>query len=270
MPLRRWLMRVVGLVLALLPVTACSLLPIAPQTPAGSTVTPLGAPTPSLAASPADCAYYPEWGFADVWRDEGIRTRLGCAVAPADGIEGTWAQVGGIYSFWLRSKCLFVALFDAERRWVFVTDESGLPSTAPLMTWPIPECPTDTPGTPPSPAPTPTPLEPSPPTSTSVPAVTPASATRASTPSPCPNRTLTPAATPPLPAREDWPRGLFPATGRHAWLARMLGRDENGVVWAQWAEVDLQGVWQPFAGGWLFWNGQLCWVLFADGTFRLC
>jgi hypothetical protein len=58
----------------------------------------------------------------------------------------------------------------------------------------------------------------------------------------------------------------FPATGRHGWLARLPAWAERcqGKAWSN--ETAFSGAMQAFEGGWLLWNGNVCFVLFADGT----
>ncbi|HUT20589.1 MAG TPA: hypothetical protein VM366_15645 [Anaerolineae bacterium] len=58
----------------------------------------------------------------------------------------------------------------------------------------------------------------------------------------------------------------FPATGRHGWLARSPAWAEmcEGAAWSD--ETAFNGAMQAFEGGWLLWNGNVCFVLFADGT----
>lgn len=65
-----------------------------------------------------------------------------------------------------------------------------------------------------------------------------------------------------------WPQGCFPATGRHGWLARELSPGES-EGWSQTAEIPFEGAMQQFEGGWLLWNGDVCFVLFADGTWTM-
>ena len=57
----------------------------------------------------------------------------------------------------------------------------------------------------------------------------------------------------------------FPATGRHGWLARLPAWAERcrGEAWSD--ETAFTGAMQAFEGGWLLWNGNVCFVLFADG-----
>ena len=61
----------------------------------------------------------------------------------------------------------------------------------------------------------------------------------------------------------------FPATGRHGWLARSPGWAERceGKAWSD--ETSFEGAMQAFEGGWLLWNGNVCFVLYADGTWTM-
>jgi hypothetical protein len=72
--------------------------------------------------------------------------------------------------------------------------------------------------------------------------------------------------TPPM--VEPAPRGepCFPATGRHGWLAISPAWAEKCDGQARTSETAFSGVMQQFEGGWLLWNGNVCFVLFADGT----
>jgi len=220
------------------------------------------APSPTIslthsAAPPTDCPHYPLGGFNDVWRRPEVYPRLGCAVAPSEAVSGTAANLMGLYSRWLGEKRLFLVLLDKERRWRFIPDGSGLPLDAPLMLWPAPETPT--PGTPapiitPAPTPTPGPGTPEAPTATPAP----------------PKPTETPLPTPAAIPRSTWPRGLFPASGRHEWLVRAALSETQEVIWSGTAETPFNGVLQEFEGGWLFWDGSTCFVLFEEGMFTLC
>jgi hypothetical protein len=61
----------------------------------------------------------------------------------------------------------------------------------------------------------------------------------------------------------------FPATGRHGWLARSPAWAEvcQGAAWSD--ETAFSGAMQAFEGGWLLWNGNVCFVLFSDGTWTM-
>jgi hypothetical protein len=61
----------------------------------------------------------------------------------------------------------------------------------------------------------------------------------------------------------------FPATGRHGWLARSPAWAETceGNAWSN--ETAFSGAMQAFEGGWLLWNSNVCFVLFADGTWKM-
>ena len=153
---------------------------------------------------PPDCARMPQDGFDDVWRDEQVWPRLGCAVAAAEAVTGSEAYLCCMHSIWLSEKGLFVAVQDSGRRWAFVPDESGLPLDAPLMVGPVPRS------------------------------------------EPC-----------------------FVATGRHGWLARSPSWAEECNGLSRTGETVFSGVMQEFEGGWLLWNGNVCFVLFSDGTWTM-
>jgi len=267
----------VAVALTLLVLQGCILYHDAPSIRVKTIVSVQQAPTAPSPASelaqtivpPTNCPHYPLGGFNDVWRHPEVYPRLGCAVAPSEAISGTAANLMGLYSRWLGEKRLFLVLFDKERRWRFIPDGSGLPLDAPLMLWPAPDrinrgpAPeSPTPGSPApiiTPAPTPT-LEPGtrePPTATT-------------TPSPEPTKTPLPPSPAQAVPRSTWPRGLFPASGRHEWLARAALPETREVIWSSSAETPFNGALQEFEDGWLFWDGSTCFVLFEDGTFTLC
>ena len=101
------------------------------------TLTPSLRATWSPVAPPSNCPHMPLGGFYDVWRNDQVWPRLGCAVAPAEAVAGSDAYLCCAHSLWLREERLFVVVQDFKRRWTFVSDESGLPSDAPLMVEPI-------------------------------------------------------------------------------------------------------------------------------------
>jgi hypothetical protein len=61
----------------------------------------------------------------------------------------------------------------------------------------------------------------------------------------------------------------FPISGRFAWLAGALYPDRMNEFWARTDETPFAGAIQQFEGGWLLWNGDVCFVLFADGTWLM-
>ena len=65
------------------------------------------------------------------------------------------------------------------------------------------------------------------------------------------------------------PRPCFPVSGRHGWLVRSLNPDAANGLWARTSETAFSGVIQQFEEGWLFWNGNVCFVLFADSTWTM-
>ena len=245
-----------------------------PTLPPGTTATPVPTvppetPTPSLplsqlpAAPPSNCPHTPLGGFYDVWRNEQVWPRLGCAVEAAIPINGTEAYLCcNVHSIWIREKRLFVAL-ESNLRWAFVADESGLPAEAVFVT-PTWQPPTATPG-PPPPTPVPTPtqvLPPTPPTATPTP-TQPTVTPPASTPSPLPTVVLM--------TRLSWPLSepCFRASGRHGWLANLPPWAEKCRGLSASNETLFSGAMEQFEGGWLLWNGNVCFVLFADGTWTM-
>ena len=231
--------------------------------------TPIAIPTSESLAPPSNCLHMPLGGFYDVWRNEQVWPRLGCAVAPAETITGTEAYLCyATHSLWLREKRLFVVVQSVfPRLWAFVPDESGLSPDAPLMVAPTPQLPKPTPGPTVTPVPTPTPVVLLVPPITTL---TPSShLAQLSVGLPSSESGLLPEASPIETPTPRWPLGCFPATGRHGWLARELPGVERGG-WARWpGETGFSGAMQQFEGGWLLWNGNVCFVLFADGTWTM-
>jgi hypothetical protein len=166
---------------------------------------PIAAPIPTLPGTPpSDYPHMPLGGLNDVWRNEQVYPRLGCAVAPAETVRGTEAYLCCMHSIWLREKGLFVAIQDDQFQWMFVPDESGLPPDVALMAEPAPRS------------------------------------------QPC-----------------------FPATGRHGWLARSPSWGQKCDGLSRTGETAFSGAMQHFEGGWLLWNGNVCFVLFSDGTWTM-
>ena len=266
---------VIGLMMVLVASFATcvpSSLPLSERPP--TTIMPTEIPTPSLHPTqssvglPSNCLHMPLGGFYDVWCNEQVWPRLGCAVAPAEAITGTEAYLCyATHSLWLREKCLFVVVISSGP-WTFVPDESGLPPDAPLMVQPTPQLPKPTPGLPTvTPIPTPTPVALLIPPITTL---TPSShLTRLSVAWPPSESGLLPEGSPIETPTPQWPRGCFPATGRHGWLARTIADAERGGWWSRTSETTFSGAMQQFEGGWLLWNGNVCFVLFADGRWTM-
>jgi hypothetical protein len=235
-----------------------TLLPGATATPAPTvppeTPTPSPPPTRLPAEPPSDCPHTPLGGFYDVWRNEQVWPRLGCAVEAAIPINGTEAYLCcNVHSLWVQEESLFVVLEGHGSRWAFVADESGLPAEAVFVTptWPA------TPGPPsPTPVPTPTPL-------TATPTPWPSPLPPTVTPSPLPTVVLMP--------RLSWPLSepCFRASGRHGWLANLPPWAEECRGLSRTNETLFSGAMEQFEGGWLLWNGNVCFVLFADGTWTM-
>lgn len=55
----------------------------------------------------------------------------------------------------------------------------------------------------------------------------------------------------------------------HPRLVRLLKPDSGNGLWARTSETAFSGAIQQFEGGWLFWNGNVCFVLLADGTWTM-
>jgi hypothetical protein len=170
----------------------------AEPTPVPSLVSPLTLP-------PSECPYEPEGGFMDVWRNEQVSPRLGCAVGPAERVTGTEVYLcDGTHSLWLIERRLFFVIPVWPGSWALVPDESNLTPDIPLMDEPVPRS------------------------------------------EPC-----------------------FPVTGRHRWVARSQSSQTVPRLSARTGETPFTGVTQRFEGGWLLWNGNVCLVLFADGTWTM-
>jgi hypothetical protein len=75
----------------------------------------------------------------------------------------------------------------------------------------------------------------------------------------------TPLMTEPVPRADP----CFSGSGRHGWLADVLDPEAGHGLWARTSETAFSGAVQEFEGGWLFWNGNVCFVLFADGTWTM-
>jgi hypothetical protein len=266
---------VIGLVMALVATLAgCvpSNLP-PPEYPSMPTV-PAGTPVPSLpparlpVSPPSDCPHIPLGGFYDVWRNEQGWPRLGCALEAAIPIHGTEAYLCcPLHSIWIQEKRLFVTLDESSSCWAFVADDSGLPADATFVT-PTWQPSTATPG-PPPPTPAPTP--------TQVPPLTPFIATQVPSPSPT-QPSVTPATDAPtllptavLMTQHSWSLSepCFRASGRHGWLANLPALAERCRGLSRTNEIIFSGAMEQFEGGWLLWNGNVCLVLFADGTWTM-
>jgi hypothetical protein len=154
---------------------------------------------------PSDCSYVPLGGFKDVWRNEQVHPRLGCAVAPAEAVTGTELYLcDGTHTLWMSQKRLFVVIPIWPRPWRLVADESNLQGDVPLMEEPVPRS-----------------------------------------------------------------QACFPVSGRHGWLVRLLKPDGVNELWARTNETAFRGAIQQFEGGWLLWNGCVCFALFEDGTWTM-
>jgi hypothetical protein len=265
---------VIGLVTVLVAtLNSCMPSNLPPSELSSTPTAPPKTPTPSPPATrlsialPPNCPHIPLGGFYDVWRNEQVWPRLGCAVEAAIPINGTEAYLCcPLHSIWIQEKRLFVAL-ESSFRWAFVADRSGLPAEAVSVT-PTWQPPTATPG-PPLPTPVPTPTQEWPPT--------PLTATPMPSPSPAlPTVTPPAGATTPLPTvvlmtQFSWSPSepCFRASGRHGWLANLSPWSEKCRGLSATNETIFNGAMEQFEGGWLLWNGNVCFVLFADGTWTM-
>jgi len=98
-------------------------------------IAPSATPTPMLPYTPpSDCSHMPLGGFKDVWRDEQVYPRLGCAAAPVEAVTGTETYLcDGTHTLWLSEKRLFVVIPVWPQAWRFVADESNLPAGVSVM-----------------------------------------------------------------------------------------------------------------------------------------
>lgn len=65
------------------------------------------------------------------------------------------------------------------------------------------------------------------------------------------------------------PQPCFQASGRHGWLAHSPSWIGQCRGLSRTSETTFGGAMQQFEGGWLLWNGNVCFVLFADGTWTM-
>lgn len=65
------------------------------------------------------------------------------------------------------------------------------------------------------------------------------------------------------------PEPCFLASGRHGWLAELLSPEDRKGPRARTSETPFSGAIQSFEGGWLLWNGNVCFVLFDDGSWTM-
>jgi hypothetical protein len=87
---------------------------------------PSATPTPMLSdISPSDCSRVPLGGFNDVWRNEQVYPRLGCAVAPAEAVIGAETYLcDGTHTLLLSGKRFFVVIPVWPYPWRFVVEET--------------------------------------------------------------------------------------------------------------------------------------------------
>jgi hypothetical protein len=78
-----------------------------------------------------------------------------------------------------------------------------------------------------------------------------------------------PADEPLMPVPESSPEPCFVPSGRHGWVADSLAGERNTDLLARTEETTFDGATQYFEGGWLLWNGDVCFVLFADHTWTM-
>lgn len=131
--------------------------PVATPTIAPALLTPVPTPTPSsippsAAASPTPtfglplpqptCVETPQWGLGDVWRNESVRTRLGCSISQQAGVEGEEVYFQNGHMLWRPEAGLIYALFAIEQPngWVALVDtfQPGDADSEPSLAPPAP------------------------------------------------------------------------------------------------------------------------------------
>jgi hypothetical protein len=65
------------------------------------------------------------------------------------------------------------------------------------------------------------------------------------------------------------PQPCFEATGRHGWLAHSPSWMGQCRGLSRTSEATFSGAMQQFEGGWLLWNGNVCFVLFDTGMWTM-
>ncbi|MBM4430851.1 MAG: hypothetical protein FJ026_10985 [Chloroflexi bacterium] len=91
--------------LLLTPAPTVTPLPISPGAQASPTPT-FGLPLPD-----PTCVATPQWGLGEVWRNEGVRTRLGCPVGDQVGVQGEELYFQNGHMLWRPDAGLIYVLF---------------------------------------------------------------------------------------------------------------------------------------------------------------
>ncbi len=123
---------------------AILLTPVPTSTPLPDSSASSVSPTPTFALPLPEptCLATPMWGLGDVWRNEAVRTRLGCPVGEQMGIEGEELYFQNGHALWCPSAGLIYVLFyhrQAEGWGAFAdTFQPTDPETDPTIVEPTP------------------------------------------------------------------------------------------------------------------------------------
>jgi hypothetical protein len=110
--------------------TASAVLPMHTPTLAPALLTPIptytqsptalpsaATPTPTfgLPPPPPTCSSTPQWGLGEVWKNESVRTRLGCTVDEQMGVQGEEVYLERGHMLWRPDAGLIYVLFEADK-----------------------------------------------------------------------------------------------------------------------------------------------------------
>ena len=90
-------------------------LPAATSSPISVASSASPTPTFGLPLPQPTCLATPMWGLGDVWKNEGVRTRLGCPVGEQIGVPGEEVYFQNGHMLWRPDAGLIYVLFDIER-----------------------------------------------------------------------------------------------------------------------------------------------------------
>jgi hypothetical protein len=115
------------------------LTPAASNTPSPPGPVSSASPTPTFGLPPPQptCAATPMWGLGDVWRNDAVRRRLGCATGDQLGVEGEEVYFQSGHMLWRPAAGLIYVLFaiDQPDGWGAFVDsfQPGDPDTDPAI-----------------------------------------------------------------------------------------------------------------------------------------
>lgn len=127
-----------------MPTLAPALLTPAPTNTPAPVSAPLSSPTPTfgLPLPEPTCLATPMWGLGDVWRNEAVRTRLGCPTGEQIGVQGEEIHFQNGYMIWRPDAGLIYVLFERmqpEGWGAFVdTFQPSDPEVSPTVVEPTP------------------------------------------------------------------------------------------------------------------------------------